>query len=75
MIIKLAGMLIVVSSSALIGFRFSDAMIRREKELLNLSDAINLMLGELEYTHLCIKDIFFKVYPVAKGETKEFFKR
>ena len=74
MIIKLAGMITVILSSALTGFYFADSMAQRERELCNLSDAISLMIGEVGYSHLCIKDIFFKVSSLVKGEASELFK-
>ncbi len=74
MIIKLAGMITVLLSSALTGFYFADSMAQRERELCNLSDAISLMIGEVGYSHLCIKDIFFKVSSLVKGEASELFK-
>ncbi len=74
MIIKLAGMITVMLSSALTGFYFADSMVQRERELCNLSDAINLMIGEIGYSHLCIKDIFFKVSSLVKGEAAELFR-
>ena len=73
MIIKLFGMIIIMFSSVALGFRMSDAMVQREYELKNLSDALTMMLGELGYTHSCIKDIFFKVNSLVKGETRELF--
>ena len=73
MIIKLFGMIIILFSSAAIGFRTAETMALREYELGNLADALTLMLGELDYTHLSIKDIFFKVLPLVKGEADAFF--
>ena len=58
MIIKLLGMMVILFSSVAMGFRMADNMASRESELRNLSDAVTLMLGELDYTHLSIKDIF-----------------
>ena len=74
MIIKLFGMAVILFSSVAIGFRTADTMESRESELRNLSDALTLMLGELEYTHLSIKDIFVKVMPLVKGEADELFR-
>ena len=74
MIIKLLGMAVIMFSSVAIGFRTADTMASREAELRNLSDIITLMLGELDYMHLSIKDIFAKVTPFAKGEVDELFR-
>lgn len=73
MIIKLFGMAIIMISSVLMGFSFAECMASRERELCNLADAIDLMIGELGYTHLAIKDIFFKISPMVRGETAELF--
>ena len=74
MIIKLLGMMVILFSSVAMGFRMADNMASRESELRNLSDAVTLMLGELDYTHLSIKDIFVKVMPFVKGEVDELFR-
>lgn len=75
MIIKLVGMVIVLASSTLIGFSLAECMASRERELGNISDVLDMMLGQLDYTHTAIRDIFFAVCPLAKGDTRELVEK
>lgn len=73
MIIKLIGMAMVVISSSLIGFGFAECMASRERELKNLGDAVDLMLGELGYTAMPVKDLICLCAPRVSGLAGEMF--
>jgi len=72
-IIKISGMIIIMISSVILSRGVSECMAARERELSNLGDAISFMAGELGYTHLCMRDIVFRVTPYVKGVCGEFF--
>ena len=67
MVLKLIGMLLVFVSSSLIGFGFAECMASRERELDNLSDAIDMMLSELSYGALPMRDVVSVVAPRVCG--------
>lgn len=67
MIVKLIGIALVMTSATLIGWGFSECIITRERELLNISDAVGLMLDELEYSLEPVKFLFARVQPYTKG--------
>ncbi len=73
MIIKIFGMIIIMFSSVMLGRGVSECMAARERELSNLGDAISFMSGELGYTHLCMREIIFRVTPYVNGVCGEFF--
>lgn len=67
MIIKLIGMAMVFVSSSLIGFGFAECMASRERELANLEDAMEMMLSELGYSAMPIRDIIAVITPRVNG--------
>ena len=73
MIIKIVGMVIILTSSALLGFGFAECMSSRARELMNIADALEIMISELSYGHFAISDIFFKVKSFVKGEASLMF--
>ena len=73
MIIKLIGMGLVIISSTLIGFGAAECMASRERELRNLADAMDLMLGELCYSMLSVRDIILKITPQVNGLAGSLF--
>lgn len=73
MICKLIGAILVIGSATLIGWGFSECMIARERELLNLADAVSHMADELGYTLEPVKHLFLKVAPYAKGDAATLF--
>lgn len=73
MIIKMVGMGIVMLSSTLIGLSFAECMASRERELLNLADAVELIINELSYTMAPIRDIVLSITPRVRGLAKEMF--
>jgi len=73
MIIKLIGMAMVVVSSTLIGFGFAECMASRERELSNLADAVDLMLGELSYTAMPVINLVQQAAPRVNGFAGEMF--
>lgn len=74
MIIKIAGMCVIMISSVMLGFGFAECMAARERELSNFADAVSFMIGELGYSHLCMKDVIERVTPYVKGVTADFFR-
>ena len=73
MIIKLIGIATVFISSSAMGFAFGERFAAREKELRNLADGVELMLGELTYTLLPVAEIIGRVCPNVKGVCAEMF--
>ena len=73
MIIKLGGIILVMISTTLLGFCFSECMSSRERELKNLSDAIGSMINELEYSLEPVKMLFKKTKLNVKGFSYELF--
>ena len=69
--LKLIGMLMVFVSSSLIGFGFAECMASRERELANLEDAMEMMLSELGYTAMPVRDIIESVTPWVNGMAGE----
>ncbi len=73
MIFKLIGMGLVIISSTLIGFGAAECMACRERELENLADAMDLMLGELCYSMLPVREIILKISPQVNGLAGSMF--
>lgn len=73
MIIKLLGMGIIMLSSSLMGICFAECMASREKELINLLDAAEMISNELSYSMSPIKDIVCSIAPMVKGVCAEMF--
>lgn len=73
MIIKIIGMCVVFISSGLIGLSFAECLASREKELLNIGNAVDIMSGELSYSASSVKDIILKITPRVRGEAKKMF--
>lgn len=75
MIIKLTGIVLIMISTSLLGFCFSECMSSRERELRNLADAVGLMINELDYTLEPVKFLFKKTLPFAKGGAYDVFEK
>ncbi len=71
MILKLIGMAMVFVSSSLIGFGFAECMASRERELANLEDAMEMMLSEISYSAMPVRDIIATVTPRVNGMAGE----
>lgn len=75
MIIKIIGIVLVMISASLIGCTFAECMASRERELLNLADAAELLIDELGYSMEPVKTLFVRVTPYVKGTAGDMFEQ
>lgn len=73
MIIKLVGMALIFLSSSAIGFCVGESYCTRQRELVNMADAVEMMSTEVMYTSDSLKLVIESITPNVRGICKEFF--
>lgn len=73
MIIKLIGMAVIFLSSSAIGFCIGESYCARERELVNMADAVEMMSTEVMYTSESLKLVMESIAPNVKGVCRELF--
>ena len=73
MIIKVIGIVLVFLSSSAIGFCIGESYCARQRELLNMADAVEMMSAEVMYTSESLGHVIESITPNVRGVCRELF--
>lgn len=71
--LKIIGGILIIASCTGAGFAHAMGIEARYKELWGLKQSVSRMKSDIQYSHICLREIFINIGKISGEEGKEFW--